>query len=110
MAGMRSVKTKWWWPYLTIQAIAIFHFLYPLPYHYRHTVAKWAALPVMPGVLAAWLADACIRSGSVTRIFFYPPKLADTSFLLIGGELINCGLFAVVVMLANRYRQRRAIG
>ena len=111
MAGMKaSLKTRWWWPYLAAQAIGLFHFFHPLPFHYRHTIGKWAALPVFPGISIGWTLDLCIRSGSVTRI--YPQLvygLADYCFIVIVAELINCGAFALTVWLANWYRERRIV-
>jgi hypothetical protein len=60
----------------------------------------------MPCVFAGMLADACIRSGSVTRIITPQMNLADNYFVAIVAGLFNCGLFAVAVWFSNWYRQR----
>jgi hypothetical protein len=106
MVGM-TVKTKWWWPYLGIQAIGLFHFFYPLPFHYRHTIGKWASLPVLPGVSIAWVADLCIREHSLTQISIQRLEVVDYCFIIVITELINCGVFALAVWLINGHRERR---
>ncbi len=106
MVGM-TVKMKWWWSFWVIQAIGLFHFLYPLPFHYRHTIGKWASLPVLPGVLLAWVADLSIRSRSLTQITVHRLEVLDYCFIVIITELINCGIFALAVWLTSRYRERR---
>lgn len=103
---MDTFKTKWWWPYLAIQAIALFHWFYPLRFHYRHVVGKWVGLPAMPGMLVGMVADACVRSGSVSRISVRQMNLTDSYFVALVAEFINCGLFAVAVWLTHWYRQR----
>ena len=96
---MTTLKTNWWWPYLTIQALALLHWFYPLPFHYRHHVGKWVGSPAMPGLLVGMVTDACIRSGSVSRITVPHWNLANSFFVAVVAELFNCGLCAVAVWL-----------
>jgi hypothetical protein len=103
---MTTFKTRWWWPYLVIQAVALLHWFYPLPFHYRHQVGKWVSSPAMPGMLVGMVTDASIRSASVSRITVRSMNLADKCFIAIVAELFNCGLFAVAVWLVHRYRHR----
>ena len=45
---MASFRTKYWWPYLAVQAVGLFHLFYLLPLHYRHVVGRWVMVPVFP--------------------------------------------------------------
>ena len=103
--GMASFRTRWWLPYLTIQAIGLFHLFYPLPYHYRHTVAKWAASPVLLGFEVGYTADTCFRDHRITNLYAQRLTLVDNCFIIFIAELINCGLFALAVLIV-RYLRR----
>jgi hypothetical protein len=70
---------------------------YPLRFDYRHFVGKLIGLPAMPGMLVGMLADACIRSSSVSQITAPQMNVADSYFVAIVAGLFNCGLFAVAV-------------
>jgi hypothetical protein len=90
---------------MAIQAIGLFHLFYPLSFHYRDTVGKLATFPILPGALVAMTTDFAIRSGSLTTIRVRSLTLSDKAFIVIVSELINCGIFAILVLLAGWYRQ-----
>jgi hypothetical protein len=88
---LKWVQSRWWYLYLPLQAVGLFHLFYPLPFHYRHGVGRLTVLPLMPGGPIAFWIDWMVRGGSLN--LHRVDEWAIGTLTLT----INCVIFAVVV-------------
>jgi len=98
---LKRVKSRWWYVYLALQLVGLFHAFFPLPFHYRHVVGRYAILPLLPGGPIALMLDWVIRSGGFVLYRIPPLRFIDELLIGIVTLAINCGLFALLIVLVR---------
>jgi hypothetical protein len=93
---LAHLKSRWWWPYLALQAIGLFHLFYPLPFHYRHHFGRLAILALVPGGPTAIALDWMIHGWKIIG-----PNAIDDVFIGAATLLINCALFALLIVVVR---------
>ncbi len=95
------IKSRWWYPYLALQAVGLFHGFYPLPWHYRHTIGKVMMLPMVPGGIIGLMLDWIMRTGRLQLHGTPPLRVADDCLIGVITLTVNCSLFAVIIASAK---------
>lgn len=96
------LKTRWWYVYLATQVVGLFHAFYPLLFHYRHTVGRILILPLLPGGVIAMMLDWMWRGHSWALLVHVPPlQTRDEVFIGVATLIINCVIFALVVLVVR---------
>ncbi|HEY5331890.1 MAG TPA: hypothetical protein VIJ79_18565 [Acidobacteriaceae bacterium] len=93
---LARLKSRWWWPYLALQAIGLFHLFYPLPSHYRHHFGRLAILALVPGGPTAVILDWMIHGRKIIGT-----AIGDEVFISVITMLINCTLFALLIVVVR---------
>lgn len=95
------IKSRWWYPFLAVQAVGLFHLLYPLSLHYRRTVARFAILPLLPGGPIALVLDWFLHERHWMLRDVPKLKALDILFISCVTLVINCGLFALAILVVR---------
>jgi hypothetical protein len=95
------LKTRWWYFYLATQAVGLFHAFYPLSYRYRHTVGRFAILPLVPGALVAYMLDWLIHVHGWTTHAVPQMKTIDEWFIGLMTLAVDCVFFAAIILIVR---------
>jgi hypothetical protein len=98
---LERIKSRWWYVYLASQGIGLFFAFYPLSYHVRHTVGRFAILPLVPGVLLAYVLDWVIRVHGWTTHTLPQMTAIDGWFIGLITFAINCVFFAFLILMVR---------
>ena len=98
---LERIKSRWWYVYLASQGIGLFFAFYPLSYHVRHTVERFAILPLAPGVFLAYMVDWVIHVRGWTTHTLPQMKAIDGWFIGLMTFAINCAFFAVLILVVR---------
>ncbi len=98
---LKQTKTKAWAMYMALQAIGLIYLFTPLPVWFEHNlIVRRVILAVIPGSVPAIALDFMKRQ----RFAFAPLDIALITVITL---VIDCGLFAVVLLLADMIIKRR---